>query len=246
MFGPTREAEAKSLGQVDRWWFAKYHVIGGSSDNVPWWRVGMTFHTQKFCEKPLKILDYPNKKKHQNWHRISFCDARKKNWGCESWDLPKSPWVFQHIRGEAQTWRISQWLSKYRIRITPIEWSREVPAIRQLSGSQHDPSRGRVFSITMTYEVPRHPFNPSWEPKSSLRRFGILETKGSISGNSQVRCGLFEVTPESANAPPPVASGKGESTLQTPTVECPKIACECTQAPDSTCSFIEPSTWVTP
>lgn len=22
--------------------------------------------TQKFCEKPLQILDYPNKKKHQN------------------------------------------------------------------------------------------------------------------------------------------------------------------------------------
>ena len=35
-----------------------------------------------------------------------------------------------------------------------------------------------------------------------------------------------------------VASPIGESTLKPPKVECPKIACECTQASDSTCIWI--------
>lgn len=35
-----------------------------------------------------------------------------------------------------------------------------------------------------------------------------------------------------------VASPIGESTLKPPKVECPKIACECTQASDSTCAWI--------
>lgn len=78
---------------------------------------------------------------------------------------------FQH---HPQTWRISQWL---------------------------DPSMGRVFSITMDMKFKDILFDPSWEPKSSLRRFGFWKPRDRY----------LEILRYVA-----------------------------------ACSFIEPSTWVTP